>query len=306
MPPRARSPRAEPWKIPDLAEPRYSQSLERGLAILECFTSEQALLGIADVADQLGMSRSSTHRYMSTLVALGYLDQGARRKYRLTLRVTKLGMSALSATTLREHAHADLLELARRSGYPIALATLDGPEIVYVDQVPGRRRAAGAGDIGAPALGSRSPAYCAALGKVLLAHLPERERQRTLAGTTLERRAPNTITRKAALRDELEQVRNDAFAVEDEELAAGRIGIAAPVRDNTGEVTAALDMTANAATIAVEELADALGPHLVATADHISARLGYRRENGSAGPVAPVRRDDRAPRATPPAGLASR
>ena len=86
------------WSIPGLREPRYSQSLERGLAILACFTAKRPVLGIADIADELGMSRSTTHRYVITLVALGYLEQGASRKYRLGLRVTDLGMSALNST----------------------------------------------------------------------------------------------------------------------------------------------------------------------------------------------------------------
>ncbi len=88
------------WSIPSLREPRYSQSLERGLAILGCFTPKRPVLGIADIADELGMSRSTTHRYVITLVALGYLEQGASRKYRLGLRVTDLGMSALNSTGL--------------------------------------------------------------------------------------------------------------------------------------------------------------------------------------------------------------
>jgi IclR family pca regulon transcriptional regulator len=87
--------------VPRLAEPRYSQSLERGLAILSCFTPKRPVLGIADIADELGMSRSTTHRYVITLLALGYLEQGASRKYRLGLRVTDLGMSALNSTGLR-------------------------------------------------------------------------------------------------------------------------------------------------------------------------------------------------------------
>ncbi len=100
MPIRPESPYPDTWRIPDLSEPRYSQSLERGLAILECFTPDLPVLGIADIADRLGMSRSTTHRYVTTLVALGYLQQGARRKYRLGLGVTSLGMSALNATDL--------------------------------------------------------------------------------------------------------------------------------------------------------------------------------------------------------------
>src|ERR1700678_4676918 len=113
------SEREPAWSIPSLREPRYSQSLERGLAILGCFTPKRPVLGIADIADELGMSRSTTHRYVITLVALGYLEQGASRKYRLGLKATDLGMAALNATGLREHAREDLEDLRRRSSYTV-------------------------------------------------------------------------------------------------------------------------------------------------------------------------------------------
>src|SRR5215469_16233754 len=120
--------------VPSLREPRYSQSLERGLAILGCFTPKRPVLGIADIAEELGMSRSTTHRYVITLVALGYLEQGAGRKYRLGLRVTDLGLAALNSTGLREHAHLYLQELVQRTSYPAGLAVLEGAEILYVDR----------------------------------------------------------------------------------------------------------------------------------------------------------------------------
>jgi IclR family pca regulon transcriptional regulator len=281
MPPRVTSRYPDTWKIPDLSDARYSQSLERGLAILESFTAEHPLLGIADIADRLGMSRSTTHRYATTLVALGYLEQGERRKYRLGLRVTDLGMSALNGTGLREHAHACLAELSHRAGYTTSLAELDGAEIVYVDRVRGLRRRQDAAGPGV-GQGSRLPAYCTALGKVLLAHLPKYERQELLAHIELKRRGPNTITSRGMLRDELAQVLDEGFAVEDQELASGRIAIAAPVLNEASEIAAALDMTAQAPGISTEELAGALGPHLISTADRISARLGHRRGSESA------------------------
>jgi IclR family pca regulon transcriptional regulator len=280
MPIRPGSPYPDTWRIPDLSEPRYSQSLERGLAILECFTPEAPIMGIADIAERLGMSRSTTHRYVTTLVALGYLVQGAKRKYRLGLGVTDLGMSALNATDLREQAHADLVELSSRAGYTTSLAMLEDTEIVYIDRVRGLRRRGGvAGPDVKP--GSRLPAYCTALGKVLLAYLPEHERQQVLSRTELRPHGPNTIATKAVLRDELAQILQEGLAVEDQELASGRVAIAAPVLNEASEIAAAIDMSANAREIAVEELADALGPHLVSMADRISARLGYRRESES-------------------------
>jgi IclR family pca regulon transcriptional regulator len=266
------------WSIPSLREPRYSQSLERGLAILSCFTPKRPVLGIADIADELGMSRSTTHRYVITLLALGYLEQGASRKYRLGLAVTDLGMSALNSTGLREHAHPYLEELRQRTSYTISLAVLDGPEVLYVDRARSFRRAQGKLSVDVQT-GSRLPAYCTAMGKLLLASLPDADQRELIASMKLSKRGPNTITAKKALREELEEVLEANFAVDDEELAKDLYSIAAPVQNEAREVVAAVDIAAPSSMISLEELIDALGPHLVSTADRISARLGYRRDD---------------------------
>ena len=271
-------PAQEPaWSIPSLREPRYSQSLERGLAILTCFTPKRPVLGIADIADHLGMSRSTTHRYVITLVALGYLEQGASRKYRLGLKVTDLGMSALNSTGLREHSRPYLQELRQRTTYTASLAVLDGEEIVYVDRAPSFRRG-GKIDLDLHA-GSRLPAYCTAMGKLLLANLPDAEQRDLFASLKLTKRGPNTITSKKALRDELDEVLAAGFAVNDQELVPELHSISAPVRNENREVVAAINMAAHSSMISLEEMVDALGPHLVSTADRISARLGYRRDD---------------------------
>jgi IclR family pca regulon transcriptional regulator len=266
------------WSIPSLREPRYSQSLERGLAILGCFTPKRPVLGIADIADELGMSRSTTHRYVITLVALGYLEQGASRKYRLGLRVTDLGMSALNSTGLREHAHPYLEELRQRTSYTTSLGVLDGTDVLYVDRVRSFRRGQGKIDLDLHT-GSRLPAYCTSMGKLLLANLPEPEQRELIAEMKLTKRGPNTITSKKALRDELEDIQSEGFAVDDQELAADLYAIAAPVRNEARDVVAAVNLAAHASMISLEELVDALGPHLISTADRISARLGYRRDD---------------------------
>jgi IclR family pca regulon transcriptional regulator len=266
------------WSVPSLREPRYSQSLERGLAILGCFTPERPVLGIADIADDLGMSRSTTHRYVITLVALGYLEQGASRKYRLGLRVTDLGMSALNSTGLREHAHPYLEELRQRTSYTVNLAVLDGEEILYVDRARSFRRGQSKIDLNLHP-GSRLPAYCTSMGKLLLAHLPDDQQRDLLTTMKLTKRGPNTITSKKALRDELDEVLEAGFAVNDQELAPELHSISAPVRDEAREVVAAVNMAAHSSMISLGELVDALGPHLISTADHISARLGYRRDD---------------------------
>jgi IclR family transcriptional regulator, pca regulon regulatory protein len=266
------------WSIPSLREPRYSQSLERGLAILGCFTPKRPVLGIADIADELGMSRSTTHRYVITLVALGYLEQGASRKYRLGLRVTDLGMSALNSTGLREHAHPYLEELGQRSTYTTSLGVLDGTDVLYVDRVRSYRRGQSGIDLNVHT-GSRLPSYCTSMGKLLLANLPEAEQRELIASMKLTKHGPNTITGKKALREELDEIRTAGFAVNDQELAPGLYAIAAPVRNEARDVVAAVNLSAHSSMISLEELVDALGPHLVSTADRISARLGYRRDD---------------------------
>jgi IclR family transcriptional regulator, pca regulon regulatory protein len=261
-----------------LEGPRYSQSLARGLAMMGCFRPGRSVLGIADIADELGMSRSTTHRYLATLVALGYMEQDKSRKYRLSLRVTDLGMSALNSAGLREHAHSILEELRAQSKFTASLAVLDGQEIVYVDRAVSFQRRQDDIDIGV-GIGSRLPAYYTAMGKVLLAHLPADERKELLSRVTLERRGPNAIMSKGALQAELKGVSDDGFATEDEECAVERIAIAAPVRNESREVIAAIDLSAPTSKITVKQLADGLLPHLAAAADRISARLGCRRDD---------------------------
>jgi IclR family pca regulon transcriptional regulator len=226
------------------------------------------------------MSRSTTHRYVITLVALGYLEQGASRKYRLGLKVTDLGMAALNSTGLREHAHEYLEELRQRTSYTTNLAVLDGTEILYVDRARSFRRGQSKIDLGLHP-GSRLPAYCTAMGKLLLAYLPENEQGELITEMKLTKQGPNTITSKKALLTELDEIESEGFAVNDEELAPELHSIAAPVRNEAREVVAAVNLAAHTSMISLSELVDALSPHLVSTADRISARLGYRRDDES-------------------------
>jgi IclR family pca regulon transcriptional regulator len=257
---------------------RYSQSLKRGLDILEYFTPERPELGIAEMADSLRMSRPTTHRYVSTLVALGFLEQGPSRKYRLGLRVTDLGMSALNSMGLREHSHSPLKKLCQQAGYTASLAVLYGVEILYVDRVRSFRQGQNEIDHNIR-LASQLPAYCTSMGKVLLAGLSEPDQRELIGRMRLARSGPHTITSKKALREELKRVHDDGIAVNNEELAAGSISIAAPIHARNRQVVAAVGLAANTSTITPEEMVERLSPYLLAAAENISARLGYRRED---------------------------
>jgi len=254
-------------------EPAGSQSLERGLAILSSFQSAQPLLGVSDLSRVVGLSRSTTHRYVATLAALGYLQQDVdTRKYRLGPRVLDLGFSAINSMELRHISAPHLKGLSDATGHTVNMAVLDGSDIVYIE----RCRAPGPREIDLNLhVGSRLPAYCTSMGKVLLAFLPARERNDLLEGARLTRRGPNTITTKRALVQELERVREKGLAVNNEELAYGLRSIAAPVWSQTGDVVAAINIAVHRSLVSMDELQDELAAALKRTSEQISDRIGF-------------------------------
>jgi IclR family transcriptional regulator, pca regulon regulatory protein len=251
---------------------RFSSSLQAGLAILNCFSAQKPVLGIAKLADELNMSRSTTHRYASTLVALGYLEQDQARRYRLAPRVADMGMSVLDSMALRGKAREPLRELREQTGRTASLAVLDGTEIRYVDRRRGWRRGQHVIDMDLGA-GARLPAHCTAMGKVLLASLPDRERDRLIGELDLTRCGPKSITSKKALRTELQRVGEEGIALADEELAAGVRTIAAPVHGPDDQVIAAVGVPVPADHYTLGDVRKELAPPVLATAERISAAL---------------------------------
>ena len=158
----------------------YSQSLERGLAILSSFSSARPLLGVSELSRDVGLSRSTTHRYVATLSALGYLQQdAATRRYRLGPRVLDLGFSAINSMELREISVPHLQQLSDETGYTVNMAVLDRADIVYIERCRSSREGQREIDLNLH-VGSRLPAYCTSLGKVLLADLDPEELEAVL------------------------------------------------------------------------------------------------------------------------------
>jgi IclR family transcriptional regulator, pca regulon regulatory protein len=254
----------------------YSQSLERGLAILSAFRSGRPVLGVSELGRDIGLSRSTTHRYVATLAALGYLQQDpSTKKYRLGPRVLDLGFSAINSMELREVAAPHLRELSDETGYTVNMAILDGVDIVYVERC--RTARAGQREIDLNLhVGARLPAYCTSLGKVLLAYLPDDELQAAIAASDFAPRGPNTLTSKTALMAELKRVREHGFAISNEELAYGLRSIAAPVLTHDGVAAAAINLAVHSSMVSMQDLVARLSPTLQRAAADISARLGYR------------------------------
>lgn len=264
---------------------RLSSSLVRGLAILRAFSPDRPVLGISELAEMLSMRSATVHRYVRTLEHLGYLSQDEpTRRYRLAARVVDLGFATLNSMSLRDVAAPALKELSSKFGQTVNLAVLDDLEIIYVDRV-----------VAPMALnlelhvGSRLPAYCTSMGKVLLAFLPPDELAKRVERVDFARRGPNAIRSRRGLVHELRDVRERGFAVNNEELDFGLRSIAAPIRTDSGSVAAAINIAVHASRFTLSYLVSNHAPTVVAAANEISRKLGYQpREQTRARPKARI------------------
>jgi IclR family pca regulon transcriptional regulator len=263
---RAGAPRPRIKAAPD---PRMSRSLEYGVAILESFSRERQELGIAALADIVGISRSTTHRYATTLVALGYLEQDRKRKYRLSTRAAGPGSAAIAAVRQQIHARAVLEELRAQTGHTVSMGVLEGGRVIYVYRLFGHR--SGQYEIDADlGVGASVPVHCTALGKVLLASVSDAERRELLAGLRLTRHGPHTITDKRALVAELDRISPRGVVVGDEETLRGSRSIAVLVARPSGERPLAIDVTVPSAAYTVDQLVKQIGPDIKRAARLIS------------------------------------
>ena len=258
--------------IRDTPEQRYSRSLEYGLSMIECFSAESPALGIADLADMLGMNRSTTHRYAATLMYWGLLEQNSGRKYQLAAGAADIGLSALATIAKRAGSRPVLEELRDQTRHTASLGVMDGARATYVQRAYGHRRGQYRADLDLRA-GAHVPLHCTALGKAMLASRPTERQGELLAGMRLTRRGPNTITTKDALLRQLARIGAKGLAVCDEEHAAGVRSIAVAVHDPAGQYTLAIEVTAPAADYTTGQLTRRVGPALRAAARRMSTHL---------------------------------
>lgn len=265
---------------PALADAGFSKSLARGLQILSMFSETQPVLGIVEMSRTAGLNKSTTYRYVSTLTKLGYMQQDLEtRKYTLGPRVIDLGFTAINSMEATRVAAPYLQALSDQTGFTVNMAVADGTEIIYVERCRSVR------DVGICSpmdlnlhVGSRLPAYCTSMGKVLLASRDPASLRLILDRMDMARRGPKTITVREQLVSALVKVRRTGTAINDEELAPRLRSFAAPVRDRSGAVIAAVNIAVHVSVqhSTVETLAARLLPPLRRTVGEISARLGYR------------------------------
>ncbi|WP_324715865.1 IclR family transcriptional regulator [Carboxydochorda subterranea] len=242
--------------------------MERAFQLLDALARSDA--GVSELARTTGLHKATVHRLLRTLRELGLVEVGPDgTRYRLGLRLLELGGRVLARLDLRDVARPYLMELRDRTRLTVHMAILNGTEVVYIEKLdsPANLRMASF-------VGTRNPAYCTALGKAILAALPEGELESVLAMTRLLPRTPNTITSRGALREELAAARARGYAIDNVENEEGIRCVGAPVYGHTGRVVASISVSGPIFSVTMEGI-DELGQLVGDTAQQISRALGY-------------------------------
>lgn len=252
--------------------PRKPVSAVRNAArLLRAFSASDRELGVTELATRLGLTKSTVHRLLTTLAGERLIEQDpVSHRYRLGLTLYELGCAVSPHLELHEVVAPSIDQLHYSTSCGVQVAILDGIEVVYVE-----RRESQATLRGFVQLGHRNVAHATSTGKVLLASLPRAELERRYAGRCLVERTPHTITDMASLLAELDRVRHQGYAENVNESAIGIASVAAPIRDELGQVTAAISVAAPIAVLTPEKKRRNRAATLEAAAE-ISDRLGYR------------------------------
>lgn len=241
--------------------------LAKGLAVIEAFDGSRPRLAIADVARIVGLERATARRCLLTLVELGYAEHDGKF-FSLTPRILRLGTAYLSSTPLPAIVQPFLQALSEQTGESCSASILEGTEIIYVARAAQQRVMSINLHVG-----SRLPAYCASMGRVLLAARPEAEARRILEATDRRPLTRNTRTAMADLMAELAAVRQDGHAVIDQELEVGLRSIAVPILAADGRVVAAINVGAQAMRVSVEDMRRTFLPLMLGVQDELRRML---------------------------------
>ena len=247
--------------------PDFVLSMARGLKVIEAFEGHTEGQTVADISRSTGLSRAAARRLLITLELLGYVELSGRT-YRLTTRVLRLGFSYLSSNSLPTIVQPTLERITEMVHESSSLGVLDGEQIVYI----GRSTAKRVMSVGL-SVGSRLPAYCTSLGRVLLAALPEAGLAEYLSQLQPKALTPKTITDRQLLGEIIRRVRLDGFAITDEELELGLRSIAVPVKTHQNQIVAAMNIGVHAARVSAAEMIHRFLPILQGQAELLAPLL---------------------------------
>jgi IclR family KDG regulon transcriptional repressor len=245
-------------------------SVRNAARVLKQFSYHERQLGVSELARRLGLGKSTAHRLVSTLTAEHLLEQDRETgKYRLGLAVYDLAAAVSTQFAMHEAAVPPMAQLRNVTGETVQLAVLDGREVVYTERLDSPHTLRLFLEVG-----RRNWAYCTGTGKCLLAYLPERQLDRLLDGWELTPRTQFTITDHDLLRKELKEIRHRGWAQNLYEFEEGVLSVAAPVRDASGHVVAAMSVAGPGSR--VDPVMGQTIQAVVEAAATASRRMGYR------------------------------
>jgi IclR family pca regulon transcriptional regulator len=242
------------------------QSVARAMSILELFSDKRPSLSISEVAELTGLNRATCYRFCQTFRQLGYLDELADRRFRPGLKAISLAHSALSSRELPELALPYLERLRADINETVNMGLLDDTEVVYVARVLSDHLISLRMYVG-----SRLPAYASSLGRAMLAFLPEDQATDIIDRSNLVPITSHTISDRKRLLAELRKIRKQGYAFNNQEIANGLRGVAAPVLTDDGRPVAAINVSIPHPLKGPEEIEEVLAPKVIATANEIGA-----------------------------------
>ncbi len=250
-----------------------AQTVQRAVSLLKTFTDSQPELGLADLARAVNLNKATTHRLLAALEREGFISRNpANEAYRLGPELIVLGWRALRANDLRNVSRPELQTLAQETGETVTLEVLTDSDTLILDEVLSRHMIGGT-----PSIGTRWPAHATSTGKVMLAFLLDAEREAHLQ-SRLAKLTENTISSREALKRELAQVREQGYAIANEELEIGFVVIGAPVFNHESEVVAAISVGGPSARMIGDRLSE-IAAKVKESAGRLSHKIGYRTES---------------------------
>lgn len=248
------------------------QTIERVDHLLENLSKSPQGLSLGELAGQVGLPKGTTHRLVSSLAYFNYVKQDPTdRKYKLGFKLVTFGNMVLDQIDLRSESRSFLFELAQKARETTHLAVLDHDEALYIDKI----QLSNEGLHMASRIGYRSPLHCTAVGKILLAHMPQAQILRIIEQKGLPRRTAHTWTDAGKLKSHLQHIIRQGYVLDNEEHSEGVRCVAAPVYDMDGSVVAAISISAPAVRVTLEIARKSIKELVIATAKKISNQLGY-------------------------------
>ena len=245
----------------------YVQSFARGLEVIRSFSASAPRQTLTEVAGRTGLTRAGARRILLTLQTLGYVESDGRL-FALTPRILDLGFAYLSSMPIWNVAEPVMEQLVEEVKESCSAGVLEGTDIMYVLRVSTRkimRNSLG--------VGSRLPAYCTSLGRMLLADLPDDEVLRLLKASELEARTKHTITDVDALLAKVQQARKQGWCMINQELEEGLVSLAAPIVNRAGRTVAALNISGQVNRTTPRQMQEGMLPALREAAREVSQRL---------------------------------